>query len=146
MEDPGHNHNLDQAKLSYNCINKSMSNVCNQNPHIIFWAPQRAFSTSVLCSKHTLSSRLQNVPLHCCCSLGDHPMVLASLKYWDLLLQLGCTFTYILSYTCVMVPSLKWHWDWNWTICLARPLPSAKAPLLSMIASYLQNHDHPGDS
>lgn len=62
---------------------------------IIFWTPPKDlghFSGSGLCSPHSLSSRLQVAPLHCCCSRRSANGT-GIFKMLGSLLQRGCTFT-----------------------------------------------------
>ena len=94
-EESGPSHILNKANPNSSCVNNSVSNVWDALT--VFVTPTKGlghFSGSNLHSPHRLPPKLRLTPLHSTTAavLGSCLMVLASLKCWDLLLQLGCTF------------------------------------------------------
>lgn len=79
------------------------------DPLTVFWAPAKGLgllSGSALCL-------LGSCWLHCTTAavLDGRPKAWASPRRWDLLLQLGCTFTRSLSWALCLLPSLSFS-EW----------------------------------
>lgn len=128
---------------------------------MILWAPKGLchFSSSALYSIHSLSPRLKLAPLHSCCGALWWPSHSADISKMMQSLQLGCTFTNTLSWAlfrdcdpatqCQVSASQPW----DLTSTEAAPslwplLPSygAKAQMLTLTSSRLQNQYHLNDS
>ena len=132
MKNQGIVTNLSRAKPNSSGVNNSISNAWNLLT--IFWAPPKGlghFSSSTLCSAHSLSPPAASMPLLL--------LFLVIIPwYWCLqncrspLLQLDCTFTNSLS------PGLS-----SGTSALPH---SAKPQLFLTISPCLQNQYHLGDS
>lgn len=112
---------------------------------LTIWVPAKGlnhvFSSVFFYSRYSMSSTPSLAPLHCWCSWGGQPMVLASSKHWALLLRRGCTFTCSLLEILLVLPGLSF---------LAPPLQSwptesAHSPLastgLSQCPALLVLHD-----
>ena len=129
-EESGPSHNLNKANPNSSCVNNSVSNVWDALT--VFVTPPKGlghFSGSNLHSPHRLPPKLRLTPLHSTTAavLGSCPMVLASLKCWDLLLQLGCTF--IKSLTWALFKGSRSATQWQASAAPHDPfIPSKSVP------------------
>ncbi|KAK7827380.1 hypothetical protein U0070_026586 [Myodes glareolus] len=79
-----------------------------KSPRRVTWAVWSAAASN----RRTHTARLLGPCwLHSTAAAGDHSMVLASPKCWDLLLHLGCTLTNSLSWALFVVPNLTFLHD-----------------------------------
>lgn len=96
-EEPGHSHHQNKAKTTFQvCINNFNSATHSQSSGLL----QKAWVTSLALPPATHIACLPGSGWLCStlvAVIDGHPIVLESLRYWSLLLQLGCTFTNNLS-------------------------------------------------
>lgn len=125
---------------------------------LTIWVPAKGlnhvFSSVFFYSRYSMSSTPSLAPLHCWCSWGGQPMVLASSKHWALLLRRGCTFTVASwRFSSCCQASASWHHPFSlgplslhihhWPLLASH---SAQPCLFFMTPSCLQNQYPLSDS